>query len=413
MNVVNPLRAVQDAQMAGRIGRLACSRAATLLWVSGPLRRLAGLSSDLAVQVLEFNERYLMFLMHGSELTRVTGVQKVNELIHAVVSGESARLLPEDVRNEICKELLGRRQALIDGPAGAERLAAELAGDVRFSASLDRAIAQAASFNQGDLLDVARSVERLVNGVLRKRVLSAADDAFRLYLATVKPENGPAWMAIYRKIASYQKARLKRPPTQADFLRLFRGEASGLKGVLQEQWYWASQAWQAREGVLMRHAQEAAESLSTVGRQWDARLLTEPMREAIRFSPEIYDGAILLVRATDRPGIFEAILHTVIQIKAEKNISVLWQVANDRRREMRAMAGLLLKTNDGLTIFKVVPPPGTTTRIVCTPMVADAARVADLPPGSAGFQDISQLDADQLDAVAYRLLEHFRMHIRN
>lgn len=404
------LTEIADAARAGRIGHLTLSRAPTLLRVSGPLLKLAGVSGDLAVKVAHFNERYVLFLIHGSEATRMTAIKRVDELIH----GATVVDLPVEIRAEVFMELVGRRSVLVDGPAGAERIAAELADDPRFAASLDRAIRQAASFNQQDLLDVARSVEKLVNSVYRKRVLSSADHSFRLYLATVQPDNGPAWTAIYHKIAEFRKARLKHPPAnQAAFERMFRGEANGLKGVLQEQWYWASETWKSREGPLMRHATAAAEALSSVGRQWEAVLLKEPMREAIRFSPEIYDGAILLTQATDRPGFFKAMAHTVIQIKAEKDITVLGQVAADRLRELRKSGGFNLKSSDGLTTFMMVPPPGTTTRIVCTPMVADAARLADLPPGVAVFQDISLLDAEQLDAVAYRLLEHFRMHIRN
>lgn len=396
-----------EAAGMGKLAELIPYRAPILMGMSRPLRQLADLSQELAVKVFYLEQQYLLFIKYGSEFSRGSAIRQIDDLLRLAVN--DTKLLPE-VRAEVCKDMVGRRKVLIDGWDGAERHAAELAQDAKRSAAIDRAIKKASMPSDDGLLDVARSVETLVNSVIRNRIGSKSDESLLLYLRTVLPTDGQAWKAIYRKLAAFKKAAHKTPQDYVQFRKQFRGEASALKGLLQEQWFWKSQAWRQREGALLRDAMATAENLSTLGRQWHAIILKEPLRD-IRRGAEIYDGAILLVRPTTPPGSFEAIPHLLIQIKAEKDISVLGQIARDRARELREAGQFTLTSSDGLTTFTVRPPLGDTKRIVCTPAVADAARVADLPPGVNVIHDISMLDADQLDDVAYRLLEYFTVSL--
>ncbi|HVS09947.1 MAG TPA: hypothetical protein VMS76_08720 [Planctomycetota bacterium] len=389
---------LRNAGAARRLAAAAIYRGTVILGYRSALQRLADVSEDLALTVFHVEQSYLHFIRFGSETARVAALDGILALL------KSSAVRADDMRMAL-QDLVTRRNVLLEDWGGAARHLQEASRSVAASRVIAQARRAAVRADPERLLRVARGVERLVNDVIRKPVLSKADEALLMFLHTVSPTDAAAWTSIYRKLAAFRKARDKFPVDEAEFRRLFRGEASALKGMLLEQWFWKSAPWRLREKKLMREARARARAL---GPEWQVTILREPLRET-RKGLEIYDGAILIVRPTSPDGkTFEAFAHAIVQIKAEKDISVVGQITRDRRRELKGLGAQTLRSSDRAQAFVV--RPGTDLhdpiRFIAAPQLPEAARVAGLPQGTDLVYDMSLLDAEQLDELAYLLLSN-------
>jgi len=157
--------------------------------------------------------------------------------------------------------------------------------------------------------------------------------AVKLFVETVSVEH---FADIAQCIAKFKEtpAKLKRlghfadDELEAAFRKMFEPEASILKGLMLEKWFWRSPAWRAQERLLMKDARAVAE---TLGPEYMPIIFRSPLLEAgAKFSKGFLDGAILIVRPGSAQDTWEGFIYTAIEIKAEKETRVIRQVNRDQ-----------------------------------------------------------------------------------
>jgi hypothetical protein len=386
-------------------------RGTVILGFRSPIARLADASQDLAATVYLAEQHYLVMLLHGSEAARVRALEGVEVLLQ--VAPQHLKGAELDAARRL---LAGRRRVLVEGWAGAEAHAAGLLGDIGRARAVAQADVLAARHAGTDLVATAAAVERMAATTVG--ATSGPGRSLQLLYQVMHPTDLQSWRAVYLRIGTAQGklpgkvARIRKAGGVAafgeeKFFRLLRPEASAVKGLVQEAAWWKSPGWLTREPELLRRAMVRARRLSgSTGRELQVLALREPLRDA-RTGREIYDGAILLGRPTDaNPNVFEAFPDTLVQIKAEKRITVVRQVARDARRERLLPGDQLLRTSDATQAFVIRSAPDSfdPQRIIVAPQLPDASRFGRLPPGTDVAFDASLLDAAQLDDVAYLLL---------
>jgi hypothetical protein len=411
------------ARLLARSGGTAADAAAAyrgtrILGFRSPITKLAEASDELAAAVFFAEQEYLLAM--GSELSRVRALEGINALLASAPSVLSGKEL------EHAQVLLAaRRHVLLDGWQGAERQAKGLLADIGSARALERAELLAGRMAATDVRRIAATIEALGLDALARPATTRAQRALRLFMQAVPPTDTLAWGVVHHRIANLRKlsAKAKRVRTvggpdrygEEAFRTLFRGEASNLKGLLLETWFWTSTVWRRREPAIIADAYARARKLSAIqGAELTPAVVREPLREA-RYGREMYDGAVLLVRPTAaNPDVYEAFPHLLVQIKAEKDISVVGQIARDIKRERRVVPGdLLLRRSDSRAAYVLRPAPDELdpVRIIIAPQLPEPKRlVGDLPPGVDVVVDASLLDADELDDVAYALLRAIVEH---
>jgi hypothetical protein len=311
--------------------------------------------------------------------------------------------------------LAGRRHALIEGWEGAERHAQLVFANVarrRGAQAAERLLSRSTVLK---IEDIAVAVQSTIMKTLTSIAGSSERRAIELIAGTLQPADVGSWMPVYRAIESnadglLAEARRLRAAggvqgmsTEA-FRKTFRPQASQVKGALLEAWVWKSQMWMTHERRLVKDAYRRAASLSPTGREFRPLVLREPLFEA-RTGNEIYDGAILLTRPTPDPSVYLAHPEVLVQIKAERSVSVVEQLVKDLRRERADPAGLALTTRDHRIKLMLKPAEAADpVRLVIAPQLPRKGRFSELPPGVHPVFDWSLLDAGQLDDAAYLLL---------
>jgi hypothetical protein len=400
----------------GLSGEVAANyRAIALVSDASSIKRLADISEELAESVYHWEKYCEVFRETQSNWARALALDYTENLM-AVAHSElrdKALTLAEgkltgvwrwlsEGADEATRAVIATRLDEIARIRGAAALAqrAKRLGDLDFGwiyAAIDGALVDVR--NAKELSEEQRGVKR----------------ALEKFLKIVPRTDAKAWEEIAEKLGSY---RWVRKPTEGlrariavdehHFRRALRTEANGVKGFLQEKWFWRSKAWKSREGIFWRHARQRAERL---GEDWEPLFIAEPLLTigggGKRAGLELYDGAIIIARHFESgERAVEGFLDVAVQIKAEKKISAVKQVSKDILREVELGGLIELRTRDGNRAIRLLQAPDRDDplRLIVAPELPEAPRLLGLPPGADTVLIPSMLDAQQLDDVAYFLI---------
>jgi hypothetical protein len=405
------LRAARAVVAAGD-ATAAAYRGTLILGYRSPVALIADASVELTAVLCHADFHYLSMLLHRSEVSRVRALEGIELLMQAAPKVLKGRALA-DAR----VLLAGRRRVLLEGWDGAERHAKGLLADVGRARAVQEAERLAASMATPRFGAVVAAVEDLVQRTLAEGASAGQGNSLRLFLQALAPTDHLSWSPIYRRLAESQSIVAKAAQVRAAggvdaygeeaFRRLFRSNASNLKGLAFEAAFWKSPEWLDIERELVRQALKRGRQLSgTVGGELALHFIREPLRDA-RTGLELYDGAMLLARPTAaNPNVFEGYLFALIQLKAEKRISVIRQVTRDTRRERVLPGDLVLRSSDQSRGYVIRPLPEEydPLRIIGAPQLPDAPRFSRAATGVDFVFVPALVDADQLDDVAYLLI---------
>lgn len=392
----------------------AAYRGLMLLSDASALSRMAEASVEIALKVQFAKSHYLIFVKTECPLARETALTFTRSL-----AGDVGRVLQGAERVEAARVLTGWRRVLEEGADAAlqidraEDLAARAAR--RGQASLERLAARTSSEH---FIDVASGIDLAITRTLMDPTSSPQQRALELFLRAVPRSDIAAWDTLLGRIAGFNRLIenadelrvLSEVLSQKEFLTLLRPEANIIKGQALETWFWRSPAWKSREALLDDSAWRRAQALGGATRGWQPLVLTEPLLTmggmGLRGGLEIYDGVVLVAREY-RPGlgVVEAYLDAVVQIKAERNITALLQVARDMRREAELGGLTELRTRDGSLVVRLLQAPDAAEpfRLIVAPTLP-AGHLAQVPRGVLVAGIPTLMDAYQLDDFAYLLL---------
>ena len=362
-----------------------------------PLTALADARPELAEAVFMATHHFRRFFHYAGELDRELALEGTDALIRA-----ASNLLTSKEHQAARRVLLNRRSLLTRG---------ETAAPVSEILKLDHAIADvqraAARAPVGKVDALADAAEQLWSSMPR----AARTRALDLFFDTLPLSNTSAWGPIFERALGLGGLRgkirkFKPGMTRQAFRDLFGGEMNQLKGALLEIFFWHSPAWVQREGPLFELATRRARELSQPGREFTPFLINEPL---LANGKEIFDGIIGLARASDKPPFLdEVVLDVVIQIKAERVISVMRQIPKDLRRESEAIiAGTILRTRSGRRAFTIIPAGDIDDplRIIVAPQLPTGGRLKTAPVGAEIISVATLHDAEQMDDVARFVIE--------
>lgn len=393
----------------------AAFRGVVLFGEASALSRMAEASEEIALKVFGAKFYYQQFIQTQSELARTTAL----ELTRSLAADARLALKDEDL-TAVARTLTGWGRVLEEGGDAAlrietaERLAA--IAQRRGAAALERLAARSSGER---LITIASGLDLQIGRALTNPVSSAETHALEWFLRAVPRSDEAAWNSIVLKIDSFSeiggKAEQLRSGNkflnQVEFEKLLRPEASQLKGHALETWFWRSPAWRSREKELMDAAFRRARKLGLAQGQWRPLQISEPLLTiggmGRRGGLEIYDGVVLVARDYRIGGdVVEGFLDTVVQIKAEQNISAVRQISKDVRREAELGGLTELRTRDGKLAVRLLQAPDNADpfRLIVAPYLPAADRIARLAPGVQVALIPTLLDADQLDDLAFFML---------
>jgi hypothetical protein len=393
----------------------AAYRGVVLLGESSSIARLAERSEELALKVFGAKQYYLLFLQTGDDLSRQTALALTEDLVIA-----ARTVLKGNDLTSASQTFIGWRRALTEGADETSRLATaqrlEQVARRRGLAYLDRLAVRSSSSRIGEF---AAAIDLEITKLLTGPATSAERRAVELFLNAVPRTDLAAWEGLVMKMVGFSKLDLKakrlvQPGVAWDeeaFKKAFRPEASGLKGLALETWFWRSPAWKSRERRLLQAAHQRARQLGLAREEWKPVVISEPLLTiggaGRRGGLEIYDGVVVIARRFDpNARSVEGFLDAAIQIKAERDISAIRQVSKDTRREVELGGLTELRTRDGNIPIRLLPAPDTNDpiRLVVAPELPSASKYRDLAPGVNIVAMPTLLDAKQLDYLAYFLI---------
>ncbi len=269
------------------------------------------------------------------------------------------------------------------------------------------------------------------------------EEALAKYLCMVDTLDSTAWTKVHEKLESFTKLLSKRSEligktgglsavSKADFDKAvamlkknFRGEASALKGLLMELWFWRSPAWRNIKAPLLERSLKDGRKLFGGADKFslfhfEGALLE--LRAAKSRGKEIFDGVTLVARPADVdsnaitiarryfPGpnvkFYEGHITALVEVKAEVEISLIEQLNRNagRARKTPGVFYLADPKSDTVFIINPLPPDYLQTRIIVAPELPKAAKVDKLQPGIDALALTTMLDAQQLDDVAYAIM---------
>ncbi len=392
-------------------------RGVVLLGDASSIKRLADLSDELTLRVYLAQVHYELYLVTGNNLSRALALDLTEELMAAA----QLALKGNDLK-AVEQTLTGWWRFLTEGVDEVTRAAtARRLDEIARSRGAAFFARRAARMGDLDFGRIYAAIDRALTNILNAKELSkeqlAVKSALKQFLKIVPRSDAKAWEEIVKKLVSYPwvkkptglRARIAVDP--AHFRKAFRNEANGVKGFLQETWFWRSKAWKSREGRLLRGAQRRAERLGLAREEWEPLLIAEPLLTIgggkIRGGKELYDGAIIIARRFESgERTVEGFLDVAVQIKAEKDISAFKQGAKDLRREVELGGLTELRTRDGATAIRLLQAPDANDpiRVFVLPQLPEAYKFRDLPPGVSPVLIPSMADAQQLDYLAYFLI---------
>jgi hypothetical protein len=382
------------------------------------LRLLASKSDELARAVDAFEALLTMYQVLGHKTAQKLALQWTDELLVASksFSGSDAKSI------ETC--LAVWRKHLSEGVDEVGELTAKQI-DLR-----DAAAARAAARLERELDELERVVVEIQDEIARvmsgRRGSDAERKAFGLLCKALDPGDSELWRPIVEKVKDAAKtanaAAVRRAGGvsrfgEAKFRHLFRGKASNIKGLIMEHWFWQSDIWrQWSKDVLKRAHSRAIQLRFGTGKAFQTHVISQPLR-VLDTGQEIYDGAVLVVHeiAKGPPKHYAGYIEAIVQIKAEKRISLVRQIKRDVKREAAGGGKLRLRLDDG-SIFDLAPSVEDPLRLIVAPELPTftqmqrgaghvlVPQVQALPPGVDLRFAPTLLDATQLDDVAYAIL---------
>lgn len=453
-------------------------RGTIFLGYASPLRKLAELSTDIADQIAVVELAYLNFLKHGGgepatawakkeifalkkmlAIPGTKGAAQANDPLLAAATElhaearrlhfeagsptmarsahELAMIVQSKAHAALTSEDLARAEELTDGWLRVLNTSPEEMDKALLTASMRRVEnarrARARREHLLDLNNVLETVERVM-ATTAADLNDPAAKALRLFQQTVSPEQFAEIWEIADRLGVFKQWLLRIEQANhmgglnaldtAGFRALFRPEANSLKGLLLEKWFWCSRVWREQEVLLVKNAEAVARRL---GPDYKVIIIRSPLLES---GKEIYDGAIVIARAAGEgtEGVLAGLLHTAIQIKAERLTSAIGQINRDLAREGNILEPVNLITRDGAIAVNFLPPPPSlqTNRIIVAPSLPashlapesfepiapgvarplrDRGLVQKLEPGVDVLYQTTLLNAEQLDDLAYLLLK--------
>ena len=374
--------------------------------------RLCAESDLIAELVLRVNRQYELFLHFRDPVSRQYALEGVELLIGEV---RSFKLLSVEEKTEAMRRLAGIRRKLREGLEADEAAASAILD--RRALARRRAADRAAHRVREDR---ATAIHASIEDAWAELPQMPADArrAFEMFLVDVPVADISTWAEISMKLAGFRKMIQKVRdfealggvvnPADPAFRKLLRPEASSLKGFLLERSFWMGKDWEDLAVELMTKARQRSRRLFGSSNDAEAIMVTEPLRE-LRTGAEIYDGAIMLARPTDDPRVIEGVLDATVNMKAERDVTVLQQIERELRRESGrgSSFSVRLSSQRGQT-FVISPAPDQLdmTRIFVAPQLPGGSAVASMPTTVKARFLPALLDAEQFDLIAYALLVH-------
>jgi plasmid stabilization system protein ParE len=374
-----------------------------------PLKALLSLSDELTEVYVRAERGYAVAFATGDQAITALARQDYQLVLDA-----AAKFTPSEAA-EVERLLADRIQLLAGGPEALAARAEQLAGTAEERA-IRRALRVANRWAKRDLLGAATKLEEALLRTVSAVESSPVQDAVLQYVRTVRPNDHLAWRAIAQKIAAQGKLEQKLNVIraaggaeafgEAELRTLLASEGGAVQGALGEVWTWRSRPWLLRERQLVRTGLERGRRLAFGAQEFRPLVVREPLRVA---GKEIYDGSVLLTRplaSGPNVQVFDAYLHSTLQVQVRERVSLLDIAARDIERELQRPGGLVMRTVDHTQTFIVRSAPDglAPTRYIVAPEL-DAALSPVVPAGAQIVHIPTVLSRDQFSDIAFLFLK--------
>ncbi len=400
-----------------------------------PLLHLASNNPELSISFFRFQKYYEEFIQCRNNLVRAKALAEADALLLA-----ASNIRDQADRELVILDLACRKQLLAEGYQTLTQHAQD--AYVTLSRAIENANRLMARKGM-PLSKIEAALHDLFSRVNSGLLALDEEKALRKYLRMVEALDSNAWTQVHEKLESFTKLLPKRSDlmtktgglsaaSKADFDKAvvmlkknFRGEASALKGLLMELWFWRSPAWANIKAPLLERALKdgrklfgGADNFSLF--HYEGVLLE--MRAAKSRAKEIFDGVTIVARPADVdsnaitiarryfPGpnvkFCEGHISAIVEIKAEVDISLIEQINRDANRARKTPGAFYLADPKSNTVFIInpLPPDYLQTRIIVAPELPKASKVEKLQPGIDALALTTMLNAQQLDDVAYAIM---------